>query len=119
RVKAPGLAMATMGLSGDFDRADPRLRVLSLKDPEGGRFIEVVVAGGLLVGATCIGDKAIAADLATLYTRKIPVPSDPAQLLIHAMAGQATSAKDPAELKADDIVCNCNSVSKGTICGAI
>jgi assimilatory nitrate reductase electron transfer subunit len=119
RVKAPGLAMATMGMSGDFDRADPRLRVLSLKDPEGGRFIEVVVAGGLLVGATCIGDKSIAADLATLYTRKIPVPSDPAQLLIHALAGQASSAKDPAELADEDIVCNCNSVSKGTICGAI
>lgn len=119
RVKASGLSMATMGMSGDFDRADPRLRVLSLKDPEGGRFIEVVVAGGLLVGATCIGDKAIAADLATLYTRKIPVPSDPAQLLIHALAGQASSAKDPTEMADDDIVCNCNAVSKGAICKAV
>ncbi|PKQ26413.1 MAG: FAD/NAD(P)-binding oxidoreductase [Actinobacteria bacterium HGW-Actinobacteria-4] len=119
RVKASGLSMATMGVSGDFDRADPRLRVLSLKDPEGGRFIEVVVSGGLLVGATCIGDKAIAADLATLYTRKIPVPSDPAQLLIHALAGQASAAKDPAEMADDDIVCNCNSVSKGAICTAV
>ena len=119
RVKAPGLAMATMGLSGDFDRADPRLRVLSLKDPEGGRFIEVVVAGGLLVGATCIGDKAIAAELATTYTRKIPVPADPAQLLIRALAGQATRAKSPAELASDDVVCQCNGVSKGTICAAI
>jgi assimilatory nitrate reductase electron transfer subunit len=119
RVKASGLSMATMGVSGDFDRADPRLRVLSLKDPEGGRFIEVVVSGGLLVGATCIGDKAIAADLATLYTRKIPVPSDPAQLLIHALAGQASAAKDPAEMADDDIVCNCNAVSKGSICSAV
>jgi assimilatory nitrate reductase electron transfer subunit len=119
RVKASGLSMATMGQSGDFDRADPRLRVLSLKDPEGGRFIEVVVSGGLLVGATCIGDKAIAADLASLYTRKIPVPSDPAQLLIHALAGTATSAKDPAEMNDADTVCNCNNVSKGAVTDAV
>jgi len=119
RVKAEGLSMVAMGLSGDFDRADPRFRVLSLKDPEAGRFIEVVVSGGLLVGATCLGDPAIAADLAALYTRKIPVPSDPAQLMIHALAGTTASAKDPAELASEDIVCNCNTVTHGTICAAI
>src|SRR5690606_21377581 len=57
--------------------------------------------------------------LAGLYTRKIPIPADPAQLLIPALAGTATSAKDPAEIADQDVVCNCNSVPKGAICDAI
>ncbi|HET7724155.1 MAG TPA: FAD-dependent oxidoreductase, partial [Propionibacteriaceae bacterium] len=60
RVKAPGMALVAMGVCGDFDRADPRYRVLSLKDPEAGRFVEVVVSGDRLVGATCIGDGEVA-----------------------------------------------------------
>ena len=34
RVKATGMSMVSMGVCGDFDRDDPRYRVLSLKDPE-------------------------------------------------------------------------------------
>ena len=44
RVKASGMSMVSMGVCGDFDRDDPRYRVLSLKDPERGRYVEVVVA---------------------------------------------------------------------------
>ncbi len=57
------MSMVSMGVCGDFDRDDPRYRVLSLKDPERGRYVEVVVASGQLVGATCIGDADVAATL--------------------------------------------------------
>ncbi|WNM25441.1 FAD-dependent oxidoreductase [Demequina capsici] len=117
RVKADGMAMVAMGVCGDFDRSDPRYRVLSLKDPEGGRYIEVVVSGGQLVGATCIGDGDVAATLSALYTRRLPVPPDPAQLMIRALAGggAAAATRDPADLKDDDKVCNCNTVTAGRI----
>lgn len=117
RVKAPGMAMVAMGVCGDFDRSDPRYRVLSLKDPEGGRYVEVVVSGGLLVGATCIGDPDVAATLSALYTRRLPVPNDPAQLMIRALAGGGvgSATRNPEDVKDADKVCNCNSVTAGQV----
>lgn len=121
RVKAHGMAMVAMGVCGDFDRSDPRYRVLSLKDPDGGRYVEVVVSGGLLVGATCIGDADVAATLSALYTRSLPVPHDPAQLMIKALAGggAGTATREPADLKDEDKVCTCNTVTAGRIRHAI
>lgn len=121
RVKASGLSMVTMGLSGDFDRADPRYRVLSLKDPGNDRFVEVVVSGGVLAGATCLGDAEVGATLSALYTRATPVPSDPARLLVRALAGggPAAAATAPAELADGDRVCSCNSVTAGAVRAAV
>ncbi len=121
RVKASGMSMVSMGVCGDFDRDDPRYRVLSLKDPVSGRYAEVVVAAGHLVGATCIGDADVAATLSALYTRSLPVPDDPALLLVRALAGggTASAAKRPEELADDDRVCTCNSVSAGRIRDAV
>ena len=121
RVKASGMSMVSMGVCGDFDRDDPRYRVLSLKDPVSGRYAEVVVASGHLVGATCIGDADVAATLSALYTRALPVPDDPALLLVRALAGggTASAAKRPDEMADDDRVCTCNSVSAGRIRDAV
>jgi len=122
RVKAPGMSLVSMGVCGDFDRDDPRYRVLSLKDPMSGRYAEVVVTSGHLVGATCIGDADVAATLSALYTRALPVPDDPALLLVRALAGgggPASPAKRPDELADDDRVCTCNSVSAGRIRDAV
>ena len=77
RVKASGMSMVSMGVCGDFDRDDPRYRVLSLKDPERGRYAEVVVSAGHLVGATRLGDADVAATLSALYTCLLPVPDRP------------------------------------------
>jgi assimilatory nitrate reductase electron transfer subunit len=121
RVKAHGMAMVAMGVCGDFDRSDPRYRVLSLKDPDGGRYVEVVVSGGLLVGATCIGDADVAATLSALYTRALPVPHDPAQLMIKALAGggAGSATREPAQLADEDKVCTCNTVTAGGIRHAV
>jgi assimilatory nitrate reductase electron transfer subunit len=121
RVKASGMSMVSMGVCGDFDRADPRYRVLSLKDPEAGRYVEVVVSAGALVGATCIGDADVATTLSALYTRSLPVPEDPALLLVRALAGggPASASKLPDELGDADRVCTCNSVTAGRIRDAV
>lgn len=117
RVKTVGMSLVSMGVSGDFDRSNPQYRVLSLKDPERDRFVEVVVAGGRLVGATCLGDAQVGATLSALYTRGLPVPDDPALLMVRALSGggAAVVSKAPENLADDDTVCNCNSVCAGQI----
>jgi assimilatory nitrate reductase electron transfer subunit len=119
RVKAPGLEVVTMGLSGKFDHGGRELRAVRISDPAVGRFVEVVVGNGLLVGATVVGDKATASALQALYTRRLPVPADPAHLIVRPMPGAAPAKRPVAELDAADTVCQCNGVTKGRICEAI
>ncbi|WP_084073561.1 FAD-dependent oxidoreductase [Demequina sp. NBRC 110052] len=121
RVKASGLDVVTMGLSGKFDHGDRELRAVRLADPSVGRFVEVVVSNGLLVGATVVGDKQCASELAAMYTRAIPVPADPAHLIVRPLAGAspAAAAKNVEDLDDDATVCQCNTVSKGRIVAAI
>ncbi|WP_062388304.1 FAD-dependent oxidoreductase [Demequina iriomotensis] len=119
RVKATGLEVVTMGLSGKFDHGERELRAVRISDPAIGRFVEVVVSHGLLVGATVVGDKATATDLQALYTRMLPVPTDPAHLIVRPIPGAGPARRSVAEMDDDDTVCQCNGVTKGRICDAI
>ncbi|WP_062079071.1 FAD-dependent oxidoreductase [Demequina globuliformis] len=121
RVKASGLDLVTMGLSGKCDHGERDLRAVRISDPAIGRFVEVVVSHGLLVGATIVGDKACASELSAMYTRMLPVPSDPAHLIIRPLAGMTggVAAKSPKDMDNADTVCNCNTVTKGRIVAAI
>lgn len=120
RVKASGLEVVTMGLSGKFDHGERELRAVRMSDPAIGRFVEVVVSHGLLVGATVVGDKATATELSALYTRMLPVPSDPAHLIVRPLAGAARpAAASAADMADDDTVCQCNTVPKGRIAAAV
>ncbi len=119
RLKARGLDVVTMGVCGTGRDRDPTHRTLRLSDPDAGRHIEVVVSGGLLVGATCVGAGQVAADLVSTYTRRIPVPEDPAYVLLPALSGQRHVVSDPTGLPSETTVCRCNSVSRGGIDQAI
>ncbi|MDN4482419.1 FAD-dependent oxidoreductase [Demequina lignilytica] len=119
RVKSPGLEVVTMGLSGKFDHGERELRAVRISDPAVGRFVEVVVSHGILVGATVVGDKVTATELSALYTRMLPVPTDPAHLIVRPIPGAAPARRSAAELEPEDTVCQCNGVSKGRICEAI
>jgi assimilatory nitrate reductase electron transfer subunit len=120
RLKAHGLDVVTMGVCGSARADDPAQRTLRLTDPDVGRHVEVVVSGGRLVGATCVGAGPVAADLVTTYTRRTPVPADPAYLLLPALAphpgGGPTS---PADLSDDTTVCRCNGVTKAGIAACV
>ncbi|WP_062517306.1 FAD-dependent oxidoreductase [Demequina gelatinilytica] len=119
RVKATGLEVVTMGLSGKFEHGERELRAVRISDPAVGRFVEVVVSHGLLVGATVVGDKTTATELQALYTRMLPVPADPAHLIVRPIPGAAATRRSVADMDDDDTVCQCNGVSKGRICAAI
>lgn len=115
RLKASGLDVVAMGVCGTRRPADPAHRTVTLSDPVAGRHVEVVVADGLLVGATCVGAPDVGADLTAAYTRRVPVPSDPAQLLLRAVAAAPAPASTPTRMPDRTTVCTCNGVTKGEV----
>jgi assimilatory nitrate reductase electron transfer subunit len=119
RLKAYGLDVVAMGRCGS--RRTPGGRTVRLSDPETGRYVEVVVEGGVVVGATCVGGGAVAADLVTAYTRRTPAPADPAQLLLRPVRGAAAGGgaeASPTLMPDRATVCRCNGVTKGDLVAA-
>jgi len=117
RLKAAGLDVVAMGVCGTRRPAGAATwRSVRLSDPHGGRHVEVVVADGALVGATCVGDPRVGADLTVAYTRGTPLPADPAQLLLRPLPGAAPAVDSSPTLMPDRAtVCRCNGVTKGRI----
>ncbi|MGI5189130.1 FAD-dependent oxidoreductase [Promicromonospora sp. CA-289599] len=121
KVKAGALSVTTMGVCGPSRPNGLTQRAVRLADPRAGRYIEVVVSDGILVGATCVGDPRVAADLTAAYTRRTPVPMDPAFLLLTPVMQTAAPASSPEHMPEDAVVCRCNGVTKGDIaesCGS-
>ncbi|MFJ2517961.1 FAD-dependent oxidoreductase [Cellulosimicrobium cellulans] len=117
RVKAAGLEIVTMGVCGERRTPDPAQRSVTLRDPASGRHVEVVVADGLLVGATCVGAPEVGADLTATYTRRVPVPVDPAHLVLRPVAQAPAPASSPTHMPDRTTVCTCNGVTKGDVVG--
>ena len=114
RVKAHGLVASAMGLRAD--RAPSESRCVVMSDPSAARFVEVVVRDGVLVGAVCVGDAGVAADLVAAYTRRTPVPRDPALLLLRPVrGGEPAAAASPTLMPDRATVCRCNGVTKGDV----
>lgn len=118
KVKAGPLSVTTMGVCGPSRPNAATQRAVRLADPRAGRYVEVVVADGVLVGATCVGDPRVAADLTAAYTRRTPVPADPAFLLLTPVMPTAAPASSPEHMPEDAVVCRCNGVTKGDIAGS-
>ncbi|WP_402466408.1 FAD-dependent oxidoreductase [Isoptericola aurantiacus] len=115
KVKAGALSVVSMGACGAGRTPVPGERAVRLHDPTAGRFVEAVVADGVLVGATCVGDARVAADLTAAYTRRTPVPVDPAFLLLTPVMPSAEPATSPEHMPDDATVCRCNGVTKHDI----
>lgn len=118
RLKAHGLDVVSMGVSGSRRPPAAGTRPVRLSDPAAGRHVEVVVDGERVVGATCVGAGRVAADLTAAYSRGTPIPADPAQLLLRPVAGAApsTGAEPSPTLMPDRAtVCRCNGVTKGEL----
>ncbi|GAB3162642.1 FAD-dependent oxidoreductase [Myceligenerans halotolerans] len=115
KVKAGELSIVSMGAAGLGRAPRPGERAVRLADPAAGRFVEAVVADGVLVGATCVGDPRVAADLTAAYTRRTPVPADPAFLLLTPIMPTAAPVDSPEHMPDDAVVCRCNGVTKGEI----
>ncbi|QOR72001.1 NAD(P)/FAD-dependent oxidoreductase [Ruania alkalisoli] len=111
RLKAAGLDVVTMGRTATGGWA----RTVTLSDPSAGRHLTATVSDGLIVAATCVGAPDVGADLVAAYTRRLPVPSDPAHLLLRPLTQTPAPAADPSRMPAGTTVCTCNGVTKADI----
>ena len=73
--------------------------------------------GKTLLGAVLVGDASDYGNLLQLYLNKLPLPEQPASLLLPAaseMPGLGVEALPEAA-----VICSCENVSKGAICSAV
>ncbi len=115
KLKAAGVDLVTMGVRGS-DAGDSD-RVLTVSDPTGSRYVDLVIRSGELVGLTCLGFPDVSAGLTLAYDRRTPLPVDPLALLLGA--GNAVEASpSPMRMPGSTTVCRCNGVTKKEIVSA-
>ncbi|NJC73212.1 NAD(P)/FAD-dependent oxidoreductase [Planosporangium thailandense] len=114
KLKVAGVDVASMGLQLP-EREDDEL--LEFAEPGKGVYSNVVIRDGRLVGATLVGDTRKAAFLMQAFDLGLPLPEERAELLFDL--GGPPAEVSPAEMADDAQVCNCNGVSKGTICATV
>ena len=114
KLKVAGVDVASMGLQNP-ERPDDEL--LEFAEPAKGVYQNVIIRDGRLVGATLVGDARRAAFLMQAFDRGLALPEERAGLLFDL--GRPAGEVSVDEMADDEQVCNCNGVSKGTICATV
>jgi len=113
RLKANGIDLASMGtLDGDHHED------LRFADPARGTYARLRIHEGRVSGAVMLGDNPLVGQVIQLFDRGTPVPADRRALLLgRSLGGSATAqaAPTPALMPDAVTVCQCNTVSKGSI----
>jgi nitrite reductase [NAD(P)H] large subunit len=114
KLKVAGVDVASMGLQKPEHEDD---ELLEFAEPKKGVYRNVIIRDGRLVGATLVGDARKAAFLMQAFDRGLALPEERAELLFDL--GGPAGEVSVAEMADDEQVCNCNGVSKGTICATV
>jgi nitrite reductase (NADH) large subunit len=114
KLKVMGVELASMGRIGDVKPDD---EVVQFSEPARQVYWKAIVRGGKLSAACLLGDLAPADDLTKLFLRDGDAPARRLELFF------TRTTTDPAISLADlpdtQQICDCNGVSKGTICDTI
>lgn len=117
RLKAAGIELASMGepaVEIDDDDGD----VICFRDNRRRVYQKLVVHDGRLTGAILLGDTRAAGTISQLYDRRAELPADRSSLLISRRNSPLSVAQSPTLLPGSTTICQCNGVTKSTICGA-
>jgi nitrite reductase (NADH) large subunit len=114
KLKVAGVDVAVMGMSTP-EKDDDEFLVIS--EPRRGVHLSVVIRENRLMGATLLGDTRKVAYLTQAFDRGTPLPEERIRLLVDLSDGKEEVGV--AELPAESQVCNCNGVSKQSLCDAV
>ncbi|MDG4869332.1 hypothetical protein P8631_15180, partial [Guyparkeria sp. 1SP6A2] len=95
-------------------------RMFRYLDPLTQVYRKLVVSsdGKKLLGAMLVGDNSVYDTLLQYYANGIPLPTEPAALILPQQSG-AAPVLGPDALPETAMICSCHNVTKGRICSAI
>ena len=114
KLKVMGVELASMGRIGDLKDTD---EVVQYSEPARQVYWKAIVRDGKLSAACLLGDLGPADNLMELFKADAPVPER--RLEIFFTSQSAKKNVSLADLPDSHQICDCNGVSKGTICTAI
>ncbi|GAA1034039.1 NADPH-nitrite reductase [Virgisporangium ochraceum] len=114
KLKVAGVDVAAMGVTAP-EREDDEFVVFV--EPKRGVYKSVIIRDDRLIGATLLGDVNKVGFLMQAFDRGLPLPEERAKLFFDL--GGPAAEESPEEMDDEAQVCNCNGVSKGTICATV
>ncbi len=103
--------------AGDFTE-DEEKKSLKVFDEQDGIYKKIVLRGNKIIGAVLFGDSRDGNRLFSMIQKQADI-SETAKVAILQPVGGDTGESLVASMGADEIICGCNGVSKGTIVQAI
>ena len=114
KLKVMGVELASMGLIRDVKPTD---EVIVFSEPQRRVYWKAVVRDNQVSAAFLLGDLGPADEVMEMFQKGTPVPER--RLEVFFTAGSAKKETSYADLPDDHQVCDCNGVSKKTICESI
>jgi assimilatory nitrate reductase electron transfer subunit len=122
RLKAAGIELASLGDAAEDNQdasGDPDdMEVIRFTDSSRGIYQKLVVREGRLTGAILLGDTRTAGTLTQLFDRGAALPADRSCLLMVRRNNPAAAAQSPTVLPGRATICQCNGITKASICAA-
>ncbi|OWK46410.1 nitrite reductase large subunit NirB [Fimbriiglobus ruber] len=116
KLKVMGVELASMGRVSDVKPTD---EVVQFSEPARQVYWKAIVREGKVVAGCLLGDLGPADDIVRHFMQETPAPARRLELFFGAKTEVAGGDFSLADMPDDRQICDCNGVSKGTICGAI
>jgi nitrite reductase (NADH) large subunit len=118
KLKLIGVDVASFG---DAFIAEPACRTIVFEDTHKGVYKRINISndGKLLLGGILIGDADAYNMLLQTVNNKIALPPNPEDMILGLRGGEQSEGGGVMSLPDDALICSCEAVSKGAICGVI
>ncbi|WP_285009752.1 nitrite reductase large subunit NirB [Pedobacter faecalis] len=118
KLKLIGVDVASFG---DNLVSEPHCRTIVFENRHKGVYKRINISndGQYLLGGILIGDAAAYNMLLQTVNNRIVLPPDPEDLVLGARGGQEAAGAGLAGLPDSAVICSCEGVTKGQICGAV
>ncbi|MCC8409170.1 nitrite reductase large subunit NirB [Mucilaginibacter sp. UR6-1] len=118
KLKLIGVDVASFG---DAFISEPDCRTIVFEDTHKGIYKRINFSndGRHLLGGILIGDADAYNMLLQTVNNKLALPPDPEDMILGARGSAATEGAGVMSLPDDALICSCEAVSKGNICGAV
>jgi len=81
--------------------------------------INVTKDGKILLGGILVGDSSDYNSLFQIYSNAMKLPANPEDLILGSRGGEGSTMGSAMDLPDTAVICSCENVTKGSICGSI